>query len=165
MKLRDRIHEGDVVKIGFRSRQKDKNGGSGFIFCGKICDRAIEYLNRKSNQKRRENENRLKIAKANHVRFPNNEEWQAEYEYYKEAVKNWTPFLDREVIEEMPSYLNPDVSVIICDGEEKGKFWLISEFRERNEWVEGEDESAGNETVGILEATEGYDHFEDDGSD
>lgn len=125
MTLRHRIKNGDLVKIGFL-REDDRSGG-GYIFCGKIDKKARAYISEKSTEER-------KRLKAEYKRYSQmakttgKEIYIEDAEYYKAKLDAWVPYLDREIIQDYPSLLNSEISIILCEGDEHGKFWLISEF-------------------------------------
>ena len=133
MKLKDRLKDGEVVKIGFVN-------GSGFIFCGKMCERAREFIERKSQDEHKNLIQKQKIIRAQKCIYPNNTELFADFVEVCKRLESWIPFMDRKVIEEFHSVLNPNNRIIMLEGDEKGKFWKIDEFREKHEWAEGEDE-------------------------
>ena len=172
MQLKERLKNGEVVKIGFRKAEKGEGGhssGCGFIFCGTVNRKAKDYIKRKSEQEKKRLEKRLRFVtaalEAELHRRPfipaedekekrKNEKAIKRYEKEKpeltEKIKNWIPFMDREVVEEYMSLLNPENTVILCDGDEYGKFWTIKEFKEKYKWAEGEDEENVGKSENIL---------------
>ena len=140
MTLRERLKTGDLVKIGFRNDDA-KADGSKFIFCGTINDEALKYIDLLSD---REHERirleRIKAAQAAD-KAKTVAAWERKAQKYADMLENWVTYLDREIVDEYKSVLNDDVSIILCNGTERGAFWLISEFKEAYEWMtEGEDE-------------------------
>lgn len=137
MTLRERLKTGDLVKIGFRNDDA-KADGSKFIFCGTISEKAFDYI--EMNSRREYDRLRMERIKAAQ-RAEKSTTWEHKARKYEEMLKNWVTYLDREIIDEYKSALNDDVSIIICNGTERGAFWLISEFKAAYDWMtEGEDE-------------------------
>lgn len=141
MTLRERLKTGDLVKIGFKSPKDEKADGSKFIFCGMINGAAFEYI---ENASRREYD-RLRLERIRAAQMASKARsvgaWERKARKYGELLDNWTAYLDREIVEEYKSMLNDDVSIILCNGTERGAYWLISEFKKDHKWMtEGEDE-------------------------
>ena len=133
MKLGERLKDDEVVKIGFVK-------GNGFIFCGKMCERAREFIERKSQDEHKKLVQKQKIIRAQKCIYPNNKDLFAEFVEICKKLENWTPYMEREVIDDYKSVLNRNNHIIMCDGDEAGKFWMIKDFKEKHEWAEGEDE-------------------------
>ena len=124
MKLRQRLKTGDIVKIGFIG-DDDKASGSGFIFCGQIDGAARAYISKKSTEERKRLKAELKRCESLVAKYP---KYKDDIIFYKTKLEGWSPYLDREVVKDYRSLINPEVSIILCEGDERGRFWLISEF-------------------------------------
>lgn len=120
-------YKGKTVKIGL---------GSGFVYCGVVDDFCKEYLVKASKREYKNLQRRIRMEEKNIAFFnkTNNITMLEEcIEYLKklqDRMGRWTSFLNREVLEEYESVLNPDVTIILAQGEEGGKFWLTSECNE-----------------------------------
>lgn len=140
--LRNRLKMGEVVKIGFKSAKEDnKDEGSKFIFCGKVSKKALQFIEYRSTIELVRLKNaRSKALKMSAQGKKSDDNWKERAEKLDHKIKTWVDYLDREVKEDYKSVLNDDVSIILCDGTERGSYWLISEFTKDHPWNEGQDE-------------------------
>lgn len=65
------------------------------------------------------------LKKDRKQEFEKLEERKEELEFY---IKNYKPWLDREVKETYLSFLDPKETIILFDGIEKGKYWDREEY-------------------------------------
>lgn len=156
MTLRERLKTGDLVKIGFKGGKEDEDNadGSKFIFCGTIDKKAINFIEKSSKlEKARLNSERERCARLAKKAI-NNPAWARKACRFDELYRNWIDYMDREIVEEYESLLNDDVKIILCNGTERGRYWLISEFKANHKWMKkGEDEKPKPKSDEILTLT------------
>ena len=124
MKLRQRLKQGDILRIGFVG-DRDRSSGSGFIFCGRVDSKTKAYISKKSAEERKRLKAEFKRCEA---LAKTKKKYVEEKEYYRARLEAWVPWLDREILQDYPSLMNSEVSIVLCEGDERGRFWLISEF-------------------------------------
>lgn len=114
------LYNGKKIRLGAKD-------GNSFIWCGRVDDDflpGLKLMKLLSNNKAKYNAHKTLLEVSNnHLLERRVMEDKERYEMYQKRVSDFTPILEREVVDIYSSIEYSDVTIIMYDGMESGSTW------------------------------------------